>query len=117
MQKGTSAFGLEGDYAVIKRALNETLDALQRYIGEIGIVLDEMAERKNLDVEITSDFSGDFDAIKDDVNNFAKQLNSLFSEINSAAGQVAVGSQQVSEASQNLAQGAAEAASSLEEIA
>ena len=107
----------KGDYAIIKDALNEAMELLQGYIGEIDNVFKKIHEQKSLDMEITGEFRGDFQSIKENVNNFILRLNDLFIQINSSSDQVAVGSQQVAEASQSLAQAASEAASSLEEIA
>ncbi len=107
----------KGDYAIIKDALNESMEVLQGYIEEIDNVFNMIREQKSLDVEITGEFRGDFQSIKENINNVVIRISRVFTQVNTASDQVAVGSQQVAEASQSLAQGASEAASSLEEIA
>ena len=104
-----------GDHADIKNALNDTLDALAAYVGEIAEVLGEMAN-SNLDLAINNEYKGDFARIKDALNLIISSFNEVFTEINNAADQVASGSRQVSDGSQALSQGATEQAASVEEL-
>ena len=102
-------------YSEIGDNLRKAVGAMNGYISEIAQVLGEMSDG-NLDVEITSEYLGDFVALKEAINNITASLNNVMSEINTAANQVASGTSQVSDGSQEISQGAAEQASSIEEL-
>jgi methyl-accepting chemotaxis protein len=70
----------------------------------------------NLNVEINSEFKGDFVKIKDSINNIITTFNDVIGEIIIAADEITTGSKQVSEASQSLSSGAAEQAASVEQL-
>ena len=106
---------MKGDYAIIKDSLNETIEILKGYIGEISHVLSEIAEG-NIDVEITSEYRGNFSKLKDSINKIASSLNDMLSDIDGGARQMASGVKQLSEGSQQISYGAAEQASSIEEL-
>jgi methyl-accepting chemotaxis protein len=105
----------KGDHAVIKNALNGTMDTLKGYIGEISQVLGRMSDG-DFDIAITSEYKGDFVELKNSINSILESLNSVLSDINSASEQVASGTKQVSDGSQEISQGATEQASSIEEL-
>ncbi|NQS76172.1 MAG: hypothetical protein HQP61_07010 [Peptococcaceae bacterium] len=107
----------QGDHAIIKNALNTTLEALNAIIKKDTIrCLQEMADG-NLDVGITGDYRGDYGLIKDALNTTVNDLNEVVAQVSIATDQVNTGAQQVSDSSQSLSQGAAESASTMEEIA
>ncbi|TEB04924.1 Methyl-accepting chemotaxis protein II [Pelotomaculum schinkii] len=106
----------KGDHAIIKNALNTTLEALNKIIKEEAVrCLQEIAEG-NLDVAITGDYKGDYACIKDALNKTVNDLNESLGQISIAIEQVNTGAWQVSESSQALSQGAAESAGALEEL-
>ena len=102
-------------YSEIGDNLRKAVGAMSGYISEIAHVLGEMSNG-NLDVEITSEYLGDFVALKEAINGIVVSLNNVMSEINTAANQVSSGTSQVSDGSQEIAQGAAEQASSIEQL-
>ena len=102
-------------YSEIGENLRKAVGAINGYISEISDVLGEMSNG-NLDVEIKSEYLGDFVALKEAINGIVTSLNSVLSEINTAANQVASGTSQVSDGSQEISQGAAEQASSIEQL-
>ena len=91
------------------------ITAIKGYITEISEVLGQMSDG-NLNMEITSDYKGDFVELKGSINNIIGALNATMSEINTASVQVAAGTRQVSEGSQTISQGATEQASSIEQL-
>jgi methyl-accepting chemotaxis protein len=105
----------QGDYAVIKTTMNDTIQNIRSYIGEISSVLTEVANG-NLNLAITADYKGDFVEIKDSLNNIIVTLSQVMGDINDAAEQVSSGSRQVSDGSQTLSQGSTMQASSIEEL-
>jgi methyl-accepting chemotaxis protein len=105
----------KGDNAVIKVALNNTIDSLRRYIGDITTILSEIATG-NLNTGITADYQGDFMEIKNSINNIVESLNAVIGDISTSAEQVASGTQQVSSGAQALSQGATEQASAIEQL-
>jgi methyl-accepting chemotaxis protein len=102
-------------YDAIAGNLRNAVSAINGYIREISYVLGEMAEG-NLDVGITTEYKGDFIALKESINGIVASLNDVMSDINIAAQQVASGTSQVSDGSQAISQGATEQAASIEEL-
>jgi methyl-accepting chemotaxis protein len=102
-------------FSEIAQNLCSAVNEIKQYIDEISSVLGEMSDG-NLCVEITSEYKGDFIALKTSINGIVGALNNVLSEINTAADQVAAGTQQVSDGSQEISQGATEQASSIEEL-
>ncbi|GBF35104.1 methyl-accepting chemotaxis protein I [Desulfocucumis palustris] len=106
----------QGDHAIIKDALNTTLEALNEILKKETLrCLQEMA-KGNLDVAVTGQYQGDFAVIKEALNTTIYDLNQILSQVSVAMVQVSTGAQQVSDASQTLSQAAAESASSMEQI-
>ena len=102
-------------YGKISGNLHSAVDAIKGYIAETAYALAEMS-RGNLDVEITSDYRGDFVTLKDSINGITSSLSETMQGINTAAEQVASGTRQVSMGSQDISQGATEQASAIEEL-
>ena len=105
----------QGSYQGIVRGINNTLDTMIGPMQDVIGVMKEM-EEGNLDVEVSSDYKGDFADLKQSINSIILSLNSTMTEIGNAAVQVSAGTKQVSEGSQTISQGAAEQASSIEEL-
>ena len=106
---------LQALYEKIADYLRTGVGAIQGYINEISAVLSEVAGG-NLQVEITSEYKGDFAALKESLNDIVRSLGDTLSEINTAALQVAMGARQVSDGNQAVSQGATEQASAIEEL-
>ncbi len=106
---------LHAIYAEIAGNLHSAVSAITGYIGEISGVLAAMSGG-DLNQEITSEYKGDFIALKESINGIANSLSSVLLEINTAADQVASGTRQVSDGSQTISQGATEQASAIEEL-
>ncbi|MBE6821928.1 MAG: HAMP domain-containing protein [Ruminococcaceae bacterium] len=85
------------------------------YISEISFVLSQMSEG-NLDVEISSEYRGDFYKIKESLNQIITTFNEMIGAIMAAANDITDGTKQLSEGSQNLSSGAAEQAAAIDQL-
>ncbi len=97
-------------------SFSEAAGILRSYISEISHNLGEMA-KGNFDVKAELEYRGEFQAIKDSIDEISNALSSTMSQINQASDQVSSGAEQVSSGAQALSQGATEQASSVEELA
>ncbi len=97
------------------RNIRKTNDTLGSYIRDITENLTQMSQR-DMRVNVTLDYIGDFAAIKQAMQNMASELNHTLLTINTAAEQVSTGSTQVASGAQALATGSTEQASSVEEL-
>ncbi len=79
----------------LSNALNETIASLQKYISQI-INTVTMISNKNLNIEVDSEFTGDYQSIKNALTDIVDVLNECFENINEQA-------QTVNEYSKNLA--------------
>jgi methyl-accepting chemotaxis protein len=105
----------EGGYCQIIHGMNKTMEAFQAPIVESAQVLQEFAQG-NLTVEMTGEYKGEYNMIKNSLNKAIDSFEVLLSEINTASSEVLAGSKQVSVASQSLSQGATEQASAIEQL-
>ncbi len=106
----------QGDHAIIKDALNTTLEALNNIIEKEAIRCLQEIAKGNLSVAVTGNYKGDYGVMKDALNTTIEDLNDTLSQVAIAIEQVNTGAQQVSDSSQSLSQGAAESASTMAQI-
>lgn len=107
------------ELGVLSQNFNKTVTRLRdyvNYIDEISKTLNEIADG-NLDFQLTYDYAGEFEKVKNSLEHISSSLNQTLGNINQSADQVAAGSDQVSSGAQALSQGATEQASSVEELA
>ena len=102
-----------GDHAVLKDALNETLESLP--LQETMSVMQEMADG-NLTVRMNGTYKGDSLKLKNAVNDTIEALNEILGNVSTTVEEVTRAAMQVSDTSTALSQGATEQAASLEEI-
>lgn len=105
----------KGQHGQIKNDMNATIVFLKQYVDEITDTLERIGAG-DLGQEITTDYLGDFIAIKDAINGITTHLSNVMGEINEAAGQVETGARQISDGGQHLSHGTTEQASSIEEL-
>lgn len=105
----------QGDYRKIIEGVNRTLDLVIGPVNEVIEIFKRLAEG-DMTASVDGAYMGDFDVLKQSLNDSLDAINDTLSQINLAVDQVAEGAGQVSQASQALSQGATEQASSLEEI-
>ena len=103
----------KGDHAVLKNALNQTLDSLP--LKETMEVMKAMADG-DLKVKMTGNYKGDSLELKNAINDTLDSLNEILFNVRTTVDEVTRGAMQVSDASTALSQGATEQAASLEEI-
>jgi methyl-accepting chemotaxis protein len=102
-------------FSRIAENLHASISFIKGYIAEMSSVLGSI-EDGDFDVEITSEFRGDFEVIKTSINSITDSINDMFRSINLAADQVASGTHQVSAGSQSISQGSTMQASAIEEL-
>jgi methyl-accepting chemotaxis protein len=96
-------------------ALGNTVNSLQKYIGEISDILSEISNG-NLTVKTEHEYYGDFVNIKEALDNITRSLNRTLSDINKSAELVAERSEQISGGAIAISQGATQQASSSQEL-
>ena len=95
--------------------LQMTVFYLNDYINDIDNILTSISN-KNLDVEVTQEYIGDFRRIKDSITSIIGFFNRTISDMGKESAKVLSVSEQVASSSQVLAQGATEQASAIEEL-
>jgi methyl-accepting chemotaxis protein len=106
----------QGDHAIIKDALNATLEVLNEIIKKETVRCLQEISKGNLDVAVTGSYKGDYSIIKETLNITINDLNDVLGQVSTAIEQVSAGAHQVSDSSQALSQGAAESASTIAQI-
>ena len=106
------------DIGVLANSISQTTDQLRNYsgyIGELSDVLNKIADG-NLDISLTMEYKGEFEKLKNALENITASLNSTLVNINDAADQVSGSADQVSSGAQALAQGSTEQAGAIEQL-
>ena len=101
--------------ANVQVAARSEHDALGQAFVQLRDTIAQLAAR-DMTVRVTGTYDGDFDRIKQAVNEVAETLDEALQQVHRAAEQVASAGQQIAAGSQSLAQGASEQGASLEEI-
>lgn len=94
----------------VKR-LKEYID----YIDEISQVLADMADGK-LAIQLKYAYVGEFQKVKDALNNISKSMTEVMTSIVQGADQVSVGSDDLANAAQNMAENTQTQAAAIEEL-
>ncbi len=106
------------DIGILANSIKQTTDQLRNYSGyitELSDVLNKIADG-NLDISLTMEYKGEFEKLKNALENITASLNSTLVNINDAADQVAGSADQVSGGAQALAQGSTEQAGAIEQL-
>jgi methyl-accepting chemotaxis protein len=111
-----SVQGKEGLYLAIAEGINKLAGAVEGMIGELGSVLDAMADGR-LDRRITGTYDGAFGHLKDNTNRMAERLSQIVTRLGAAAGQVRSAADEISAGSQDLASRTESQAASIEQTA
>ena len=99
----------------LEEIFSKTQVNLKSIISDIALVLHEISN-KNLTIETSATYEGDFVEIKNSLYGIIISMNETMHQVRIAADQVDAGSSQVSNGAQALAQGASEQASSVKEL-
>lgn len=108
----------EDETGILLNSLNNTVGGLQAIIGDVSVLLSEMAQG-NFDVhsQVPDKYVGEFQALRESMLKLSIDMSDTLGQIDQSSNQVAAGSDQVSSGAQALSQGATEQASSVEELA
>ena len=104
----------QGDFRKIVEGVNTTLDNVVEPIQAVQRVLGAM-EQGDMTQTITQSYQGDFDVLKQALNNTIARLSETISQIVTAADALSNAAGQVSATAQTLSQSSSEQAASVEE--
>ncbi len=107
--------GKEGFYLTLCSSINDLIEINDNVIKDVSMVIGAMAQG-DLTQAVTSDYTGSFDSLKQDINLATVELTRAFTEIKSTTGQVKTGSGEISSGNLNLSERTEQQAASLEEI-
>lgn len=100
---------------ILVDSLAVTVIKLRRYINDIKYVLTEISDG-NLTVDSDTDYSGDFNSVKDSLELITSSLKRAFTEVGTAALQVKDCSGQVASGAGTLSQNASSDAATIQEL-
>ena len=103
-----------GDFRRIVEGVNNTLDAVIAPINDVQRIMAAM-EQGDMTQSITKSYNGDFDTLKQAINNTIVRLSDTVSQIITAADALSNAAGQVSATAQSLSQSSSEQAASVEE--
>jgi len=106
----------KGSYKKIILGINSTLDSVVAPIKEASQVLNKMSTG-DLTVRMAGEYFGDFQIIKQDINQFTEKMNDALSDVANAVDATASASNQISSSSEEMAAGAQEQSSQTSEVA
>jgi methyl-accepting chemotaxis protein len=104
----------QGDFRKIVQGVNDTLDAVIGPINDVQRVMGAM-EQGDMTETIDKAYQGDFDTLKQAINNTIAKLSDTIAQINTASDALNNASAQVSATAQSLSQASSEQAASVEE--
>ncbi len=104
----------QGDFRKIVAGVNDTLDAVIGPINDVQHVMGAM-EQGDMTQTITRDYRGDFDTLKQAINNTIARLSDTITQIHTAADALTNAAGQVAATAQSLSQSSSEQAASVEE--
>lgn len=108
-------FATNDEIETMSEAANELVINMNAIINDLSYVLSSVA-KGDLTVAPSVAYPGDFNQIKDSVENILGSLNDIMSGVNVSSEEVLNGSDQMAEGSQILADGTTRQASAIEEI-
>jgi methyl-accepting chemotaxis protein len=111
----SEAAKFQGKFRDIIAGMNAMLEGFGKPVREIGDTLRRMAA-KDFTGTVTTDYPGDYGALRDDVNLVVTNIRGAVEQITESANQFAEGARVIAESSQTLAQGAQSQSSSVEEM-
>jgi methyl-accepting chemotaxis protein len=106
----------EGAYNEVVVSINDILNALVNPIKE-GVDALQILASGDLTVKITSDYKGEHQLIKNNINLVAETLNNAMVEVGNAVQATASAANQISSSSEEMAAGAMEQSSQTTEVA
>jgi methyl-accepting chemotaxis protein len=104
----------QGDFRKIVEGVNQTLDNVVGPINDVQRVM-RIMESGDMTQTITAHYNGDFDSLKQAINNTISRLADTISQINIAADALNNAAGQVSATAQSLSQSSSQQAASVEQ--
>ena len=114
LEKRAKAELFVGGWNQLVAGVNTTLDNVVGPINEVRRIMAAM-ESGDMTQKITTNYRGDFDALKQAINNTVNRLADTVGQINTATDALSNASAQVSATAQSLSQSSSEQAASVEE--
>lgn len=111
-----NASKFSGGYKQIVAGVNETLDAVVAPMKESGEVLNRLSEG-DLTVRMVGSYNGDFQSMKDNINQLAESFNNALNDVSEAVQATASASGQISSSAEEMAAGAQEQSAQTAEVA
>lgn len=104
----------QGDFQRVVQGVNDTLDNVVAPVNDVRRVMGAM-EQGDMTQSITKNYNGDFNELKNAINNTIVKLADTIGQINVASDAISNAAQQVSATAQTLSQSSSEQAASVEE--
>ena len=108
--------GKEGFYLRLSQGVNRMLEIIEGVVDDVGEVLAATASG-DLTKEITSEYSGQFDLLKQHTNEVVVRLRDVVGNIKQSAATVKSASDEISQGNSNLSQRTEEQAAGLQQTA
>ncbi len=106
----------EGSWKELLSGINSILDAVIKPINEAGSVLSQMATG-DLTVEMSGEYAGQFESLKEDINSLIHSLNSMVSQVNATVDTTASSAFEISSTAETLAAASQEMNSQADDVA
>lgn len=103
------------ELGILAKSIKNTTDTLSQYINNISLTLDKIS-KGNMQIDFDIDYIGDFEPIKDSIEQISTSLSKSLSSINQSSEQVASGAEQVASGSQALSQGSIQQANAIDSL-
>jgi methyl-accepting chemotaxis protein len=97
-----------GDFGIINRSINTTIQTLSLYISEIDKTLSVLIDDKDFNALIMREYVGDFDNIKHSINKIINTFNSIIGELREAAESISDGAKIITDNNASLSNGSEE---------
>lgn len=101
----TSNYTYEDEFSDMMINANKATAELKHYVNNISETLQELSN-KNMNVQVDTDYIGDFSTIQNSMLNIIDSLNETLSDIKGAFAQVSEGADSLASSSQSIAAGA-----------
>ncbi len=108
--------GKTGFFQKLSTGLNDLVASASQILGDLGETIEAMAEG-DLTKQITNEYRGQFETIKQNANLTNEKLSTIISQIREAANTVNTAANEIAQGNADLSQRTEEQASSLEETA
>ena len=108
-------YNSEDELGLLAESMKETIAVLKLYIYNISEVLDRVS-KGDMTAKVEMEYIGDFDKIKNSINNITSSLATMISKINLSATEMTNTSSQISAVANNLAAGTTEQSIAIEDL-